>query len=221
MNLIIFGTGEQAELAHFYFKKAGHKIDFHCLDQKHISDTHFKATPIISRAELIGQNFFKSHKMHVAVGFSRLNTTRESIYVSLKSSGFSFESYVSQNANIFTQKIGENCFILEGNTIQPYSRIGNNVTIWSGNHIGHHSKIGDNVFIASHAVIAGSCNIGQNTFIGVNATIGDNVNVGMKNFVGANALILADTEDNQVFAVKATPPRKVRSSRFLKLSDEL
>ena len=52
---------------------------------------------------------------------------------------------------------GDNCFILEDNTVQPFVTIGNNVTLWSGNHIGHDSVIEDDCFISSHVVVSGTC----------------------------------------------------------------
>ena len=70
-----------------------------------------------------------------------LNRIREKIYNEGKKKGYDFYSYVSPKATVLTNKIGENCFILEDNTIQPFVEIGNNCVLWSGNHIGHHSKI--------------------------------------------------------------------------------
>jgi acyl-[acyl carrier protein]--UDP-N-acetylglucosamine O-acyltransferase len=66
--------------------------------------------------------------------------------------------------------IGENCFIFEDNTIQPFVRIEDNVILWSGNHIGHHSTIKSHNFISSHVVVSGQCTIEPNCFIGVNST---------------------------------------------------
>ena len=121
--------------------------------------------------------------------------------------GFSFISYISEQATILSSSIGENCFILENNVIQPFVEIADNVVLWSGNHIGHHSKIHRHVFISSHVVISGNCSVGKNCFIGVNATIIDGVHVGKENIIGANALIKRDTEDSKIFPVSDTAPR--------------
>ena len=56
---------------------------------------------------------------------------------------------------------GDNCFILEDNTIQPFVRIGNNVTLWSGNHIGHDSVIDDHCFITRTSSSPATCDWGQ------------------------------------------------------------
>ena len=47
---------------------------------------------------------------------------REDIYNKIKKLGFKFASYISSNLK-FLMKIGENCFILENQTIQPFVEI--------------------------------------------------------------------------------------------------
>ena len=95
--------------------------------------------------------------------------------------------------------------------IQPFVRIGSNVILWSGNHVGHHSRIGDHCFIASHVVISGGVTIGEETFVGVNATFRDGVTVGPRNVIGAGALIMKDTAEGEVYSIRGTEPRPVKS----------
>ena len=87
-------------------------------------------------------------------------------------------------------------------------------TLWSGNHIGHHSIIEDHCFITSQVVISGGCTIGESTFIGVNSTLRDHINIGQANMIGAGCLILADSEDKNVFMEKGTELSRVPSNRI-------
>ena len=70
-------------------------------------------------------------------------------------------------------RCGDNCFILEDNTIQPYVDIGNDVVMWSGNHVGHHSKIKDHVTLSGHVVISGCCTIEEYSFLAPRSTVRD------------------------------------------------
>ena len=118
-------------------------------------------------------------------------------------------SFISSHATVLNDgRIGENCFIFEDNSIQPFVTIGNNVTLWSGNHIGHHSTIKDHCFIASHVVVSGGVEIGEECFIGVNATLRDHIKI------GAGALLLADAEPEGVYIGAATERSKVPSTRL-------
>jgi acetyltransferase-like isoleucine patch superfamily enzyme len=125
---------------------------------------------------------------------------------------------VSPRATVLNDgRIGDNCFILEDNTIQPFVTIGSNVTMWSGNHIGHHSIIKDHSFIASHVVVSGGVEIGEECFIGVNATLRDHIKVGDKCVIGAGALLLSDAEPEGVYIGAATERSKVPSTKLRRI----
>ena len=113
--------------------------------------------------------------------------------------------------------IGENCFILEDNTIQPFVRIGHNITLWSGNHIGHHSTIEDHCFIASQVVISGGVEIKEACFLGVNATLRDHIVVGERCVVGAGALLLEDAEPEGVYIGQKTERSRVPSTKLRRI----
>jgi acetyltransferase-like isoleucine patch superfamily enzyme len=60
-------------------------------------------------------------------------------------------------------------------------------------------------------VISGNCTIGHSCFIGVNATIRDRVKVAPRSLIGAGAVILKDTEEGDVYGVRTTERRDVKS----------
>jgi len=128
-----------------------------------------------------------------------LNKFRERIYNIGKQKGYNFYTYISSKANVFTDYIGENCFILEDNTIQPYTKIGNNCVLWSGNHIGHHSIIEDHVFITSHTVISGMCLIKKYCYLGVNSSLKDNIVLEEGSVIGMSASVTKNTDGNSIY----------------------
>lgn len=217
-NLVIFGTGNIAELAHFYFEhQSEYKVVGFTVDKEFIKNEDFLSLPVVE-FEKITQFFPPSDcEMFIALSYSKLNLLRKEKFLAAKSFGYQCASFISPNANILTNQIGENCFVFEDNTIQPFVKIGNNVTLWSGNHIGHHSVVKDHVFIASHAVISGGVEIGEQCFIGVNATLRDHIKVGDRCIIGAGALLLADAESDGVYIGQATERSKVPSSRLKKI----
>ena len=132
--------------------------------------------------------------------------------------GYQTPSYVSSHATVLNEgRIGDNCFILEDNTIQPFVTIGDNVTLWSGNHIGHHSKIHDHCFIASQVVVSGGVTIGEQCFLGVNATLRDHIKVAEKCVIGAGALILHDTEPSGVYLGKEANLARTTSEKLKRI----
>lgn len=215
-KLIIFGAGDIAQLAHYYFTHDSEcEVVAFTVDQSYLSKDSFCDLPVVpfEKVELLFSP--EQYYCFVAVSYSRLNLVRKNKYFECINKGYRFVSYISSRANILTNDvIGENCFILEDNTIQPFAKIGNNVTLWSGNHLGHHSIIKDHTFIASHVVISGGVEIGEQCFIGVNATIRDHIKIGDRCVVGAGSLLLSDAEPDGVYAEKGTPRSIVHSSRL-------
>ncbi|WP_454692308.1 acetyltransferase [Achromobacter aloeverae] len=215
-KLVIFGAGDIAELAAFYFKRqCSYEVAAFIVDADFIKESSFNGRPVVAFHELEKKFTPTTHDAFVALSYSKLNAVRRDKYLEIKRMGYSVTSYVSERATMLTHyPIGENCFILEDNTVQPFVKIGNNVTLWSGNHIGHHSKIGDHTFIASHVVISGGVDIGEQCFLGVNATLRDHISVGDRCVIGAGALILADAEPEGVYMGTATVRSRVPSTRL-------
>jgi sugar O-acyltransferase (sialic acid O-acetyltransferase NeuD family) len=157
----------------------------------------------------------------VAVAYRELNRVRTRLCAEVKGRGYRLATYVSPHALVWRNvSVGENCFIFEGNVLQPFVGVGNNVILWSGNHIGHHSVLEDNIFVASHVVISGHCHIGANSFLGVNAAVADTVTIGADNWIGPNVLITKDTKARQVFRTPSTGPSAVDSFRFLQVRSD-
>ncbi len=218
-KLVIFGSGDIAQLAHYYLSKdSNYDVVAFTVDAAYLNKPDFCGLPVVAFEEITGRFSPDAHEIFVALSYSKLNEVRKEKYLAAKALGYRLASYISSHCTVLnSNKIGENCFILEDNTIQPFVTIGNNVTLWSGNHIGHHSIIHDHCFIASHVVISGGVEIGESCFIGVNATLRDHIKVGAKCVIGAGALLLADAEPEGVYVGQATERAKVPSSRLRKI----
>ena len=218
-NIVIFGAGEIAEIAYFYFKNdSEHTVVAFCVNRDFLKTDRLCDLPVVAFEDLEQHYPPNDHQMFVALSYAKINAVRAEKCQEAKDKGYTLVSYVSSRATTFPGlEVGENCFILEDNTIQPFVTIGNNVTLWSGNHIGHHSCIKDNCFIASHVVVSGGVTIGENCFLGVNVTLRDHITLGKSCVVGAGALIVKDAEDNGVYSAVAAERSRVPSNRLKKL----
>jgi sugar O-acyltransferase (sialic acid O-acetyltransferase NeuD family) len=212
-NILIFGAGEIAEVAHIYLC---HDSKFNTVaftvDHKYQKSNSFRGLPLVDFESIVEKYPPDKFKLFIPISFRDLNIHRANKFRQAKEMGYQMISYISSKALIMPETtIGENCFIFEGNVIQPKVNIGDNCIIWSGNHIGHHTTIEEHCFIASHAVISGHVSIGSYSFIGVNATIRDNIKIAEKNVIGAGAIILRDTLENQVYKATPSPAANISS----------
>jgi sugar O-acyltransferase (sialic acid O-acetyltransferase NeuD family) len=216
-SIIIIGSGAQAELAYFYFKNdSPYTPVAFAVDKEYKADNYLFNLPILDLDQLFAQYSPKTCEVFISIGYSKLNNHRKNKYVLFKEKGYKLASYISSKATVLTKNIGDNCFILEDNTIQPYVTIGNNVTLWSGNHVGHHSIIENHNFISSHVVISGSCKIEELCFIGVNSTIADHVTIGKGCLIGAGSLILKDIPSDSLIVNKQSETSKIPAHKIRK-----
>jgi sugar O-acyltransferase (sialic acid O-acetyltransferase NeuD family) len=201
-KVIIFGINDLAELAWFYFineARFGHDDPFpiaFTVNKEYLTQNEFHALPVVPFEELEQYYPPSEYKLFAPIADNKL---REKIYLEGKQKGYNFISYISPNCTDHASSIGENCFILEDNTLQPFTTIGNNVILWSGNHIGHHSKIEDNVFFTSHVVMSGHCHIKNGAFLGVNSTLRDGITIGENSIIGMGSLITKSVPDNETW----------------------
>lgn len=195
-KVIIFGVQDFAELAHYYLENdSNHEVIAFCVNREYLpSEKEYKGLPVVAFEEV--ENYYPvgSFKFFAPMAPQNMNRLREKIYYEIKSKGYELISYISSKATIFDNEIGENCFILENNTIQPFTKIGNNVILWSGNHIGHHSVIEDHVMFTSQVVLSGHCKVEQYSTLGVNATIRDGLVIAEGTFVAMAASVIKNTE---------------------------
>ncbi len=218
-KLVIFGLGDSAQLADFYFT---HDSDYEVValtvDKAFATETEKFGRPVVAFEDLAEKYPPAEHAFFAAVGYTQLNRVRREKYEAAKAQGYSIASYLSSKATVWPGfELNENCFILEDNTIQPFARVGKNTTLWSGNHIGHHSVIGEHCFLASHIVVSGGVEIGEHCFIGVNAALRDRIKIGARCVIGAGSLLTADAEAEGVYSAPAAERSKVPSSRLRRI----
>ena len=222
-KLIIFGAKETALLAYEYFKHDSlFDVIAFTVNKEYLEKESINNLPVVVYEDIV--KLFppeEGYYIFVALSSNRFNRHRTRVYEEVKQMGYKVASYISSKAFVWQNaKIGENCFIFEDNTIQPFVEIGNNVTLWSGNHIGHNTVIEDNCFITSHCVISGFCKIGKNSYLGVNSTIENNTVIAKDNFIGANAVIRKNTEAGQIFQEPQTKLHKLSTYKFFRLKED-
>lgn len=217
--LVVFGAAEIAEVAHFYFTHdTDYEVKAFTVDASYVREPSFHRLPVVAFEEIERAFPPTDHAMFIAVSYSKVNALRAAKYADAKRKGYDIATYVSSKATVWPGlKVGDNCFILEDNTIQPFASIGCDVTLWSGNHIGHHARIGDHCFISSHVVISGGVDVGDYSFIGVNATVRDHVRIGKSCVIGAGSLIQQDVPDLGVCVQQPAELSRVPSNRLRKI----
>ena len=225
-GIVIFGTGEIAEMAHFYMhhdEAFEHEVVAFTCDPEFVEGDSFQGLPLLAFDRVQEQYPPDEFYMHVALSYNKLNAIREEKFHEAKEKGYELISYVCSRSVTWPDlSVGENCFILENQTIQPKVKIGDNVMIWSGNHLGHGCQIKDHAYLSSHICISGYTVIGERCFIGVNSAFKDYITIGKRVFIAMGAQVTRDVADDavvlgaktSVFNIDSEIARKLRKAYF-------
>ena len=200
-KVIIFGTGELAQRVFFYLKDSDDEVVAFCANKSKIDKDELLGLPVIA-FETIEETFPPSDfSMFIALAYSEMNKKRTKFFDEAKGKGYELYSFVHPSTKIWDEfEMGENCFILANNVIQPFVKIGNNVLIGSNNLISHNTTIGDNCFITSNVTMGGHITMGKNCFVGLSATINQRIKIGNECIVGVGTIISKDINDKEVYA---------------------
>jgi len=200
-KIIIFGTGELAQRIFFYLQDSEDKIVAFCANKSKIDKEELLGLPVIAFENIEERFPTNEFTMFIALAYSEMNKKRTKFFEEAKNKGYELYSYIHPSTKIWDKfEMGENCFILANNVIQPFVEIGNNVLIGSNNLISHDTVIGDNCFITSNVTMGGHITIGKNCFVGLSSTINQRIKIGNECIIGAGTIITKNIDDKEVYA---------------------
>uniref|UniRef100_UPI00404742EC acetyltransferase n=1 Tax=Roseivirga sp. TaxID=1964215 RepID=UPI00404742EC len=200
-KLVIFGNSDIAQIANYYFEiDSDYEVVGFTVDKEYCTAKEFEGKPLVPFENIEDNYSVHGVEIFIAVSYAKMNRVRAQKYREAKAKGYRIASYISSKCSYLSQfPPGENAFIFEDNTIQPFVKIKENVTLWSGNHIGHHSTIEADNFISSHVVISGHCHIKSYCFLGVNSTLAHKVTLEEGTLLGAGVIMSKSSEENGVY----------------------
>ena len=200
-KIIIFGTGELAQRIFYYLQDSDDQVVAFCANKSKIDKEELLGLPIIT-FENIEEKFPPSEfSMFIALAYSEMNKKRTKFFEEAKNKGYELYSYIHHSTKIWDKfEMGENCFILANNVIQPFVKIGDNVLIGSNNLISHNTTIDDNCFITSNVTMGGHITMGKNCFVGLSSTINQRIKIGNECIIGAGTIISKNVNDKEVYA---------------------
>ncbi|MGA2185824.1 MAG: acetyltransferase [Bryobacteraceae bacterium] len=217
-DVVVFGAGQIAEVAKVYMDAHGpDRVVGFTVDSAFQKSDTFQDLPLVAWERLEGRFPPESVKLLGPLSYRNLNEFRRDRHIEGRRRGYEFTSFIHPASHVYTREIGENCFILENNVIQPFVRIGAGVMIWSSNHIGHHAVIGDYCFLASHVGLGSNVQLGERCFLAGKVGIDSGVKIGIACFLGGGAIVKKDLPDESVVPGPADAVAPYSSKRIKRL----
>jgi len=215
-KIVIFGTGELAQRIFFYLKNSEDEVVAFSANKANIDSNELLGLPVMAFENIEETYPPNEYSMFIALAYSEMNKKRTKFFDEAKNKGYELYSYIHPSTKIWDEfEMGENCFILAENIIQPFVKIGDNVLIGSNNLISHNTVIENNCFLTSNITLGGHITIGANSFVGLSATINQRVKIGKECIIGAGTLITKDVKDKEVYAENSSKKLPQSSSDII------
>jgi len=217
-QIVVFGAGQIAQVAAAYIDAHGpDEIVGFTVDAAWRKADTFAGRPLVDWERLEERFAPGAVKLLGPLSYQRLNELRRDRHREGRRRGYGFASFVHPASHVSTSEIGENCFILEANVLQPFVRVGAGVMMWSGNHVGHHTSIGDYCFISTHVGIGSGVTIGERCFLAGKVGVDTGVRIGEACFLGGGAVVKKDLAAESVVPGPSDAPAPYPSSRLKRL----
>src|SRR3569833_966155 len=106
-RLVIFGSGDIAQLAHFYFSTdSEYEVVAFTVDANYIQKPTFCDLPVVAFGDAANHYTPASHDLFVALSYSKLNAVRKEKYLAAKALGY----HMASNNKTQTTKQKKNRF---------------------------------------------------------------------------------------------------------------
>lgn len=154
----------------------------------------FEGLPVYAFEDLT--NYFNKEDIGIliAIGYNNLNKLRENIYLSCKNTGYKIYTFISKNALIYSNEIGEGSIIMPGSYVGPFCKLGLCNIIKFGVSLPHHVNIGNFNWIAGGTIFGGKAQVGNHCFIGLSSTIRNEIVIADETFIGAKSYMSSNTK---------------------------
>ena len=189
-KVAVFGCGQRAKEIKYLLEAEKNIItDFFVVDKQYINFEYIEGCRVIDTESFLNDFSPSQTKVYLGVGMPKMNRVRERLFKQFNERGFHFEQFISENATVYAEEIGEGTTVFAGVNIGPHVRIGKGNHFEMGVTVSHDCKIGDFNFFAPGAALCGDIKIGKGSFIGANSTLRNSITIGDYILVGAGAYV--------------------------------
>lgn len=207
-KLLIYGINQQAQQLCYYLIKEEYCVEAFCVDKAYYKDAFLLGKPVVYFEEIVKRYPPDTYDIVLSFGYKNMVANRQEKYMLCRKLGYQLPTFISENAYVYTDTIGEGVIIYPNVVIEPFVKIGDGCFLESSCSVAHHSRIGDFNFFALGVTTGGGVVVGNNCFFGLSSTIASGKKIADRCIIGAGVCVTADTNQGTVLrhseAIKLT-----------------
>ncbi len=194
-KLIIYGINQQAQqLKYFIENDQLGNIEAYTVDRDFKKIEFLDGIPVVCFEDILQLYNPNEYEIVLSFGYNKMMDVRKEKYELCKSKGYKIFTYVSKDAKVYTQSIGEGTIIYPNVVLSPNTIIGICNFFEVSVTIAHNTIIGNFNFFAPNATVSGNTNIGNNCFFGISSIVFNNLKISDYTLVGAGAILDSNSQ---------------------------
>jgi len=214
--ILIYGISKQAQtISELIEREHQARVIGFFVDSEYKTSNCLLGKPVYETGEIDQIVRDYSAKVCLSFGYKNMVRNRERKYYYCKEQGYSMYTFISNNAHVYTDAIGEGCIIYPGTILQPFTKIGIGTFIEAGCVIAHHTEIGSFNFIAPGAHFCGSVKTGSNCFFGGASEIVNDITIEQEVFIPAGAKVSHNMKKGSTLHVVSTKSSNMNSDKIM------
>lgn len=206
-KVLMFGTTMFSAELQEILNMEGKEVVGYIIDRDYLLTDYYNELPVYPFEDIESCIDVSSTEIALTLGYSKMNEHRASKYAICKKKGYNILTYVSRQAHVFTDKIGEGSIVLPGTYIGPFSEIGKCAVIRPGSVFSHHDVIGNYNWIADGCTFGGGVKMGDHCFLGLGTTVRNGITISDYTLACAQTYLGRDTEKFKAY--KGVPAKEV------------
>lgn len=192
-GLIIYGINRQAQQLYYYLTREGYNVEAFCVDKDFYKEAALLGRPVVFFEDIVSLYPPNKYDIILSFGYKNMVKNRKEKYILCHDRGYRTPTYISADAKVYTNTIGDGVIIFPNVVIEPFVEIGNGCFFESSCTIAHHSIIGEFCFFAPGVTTGGGIIVGDYCFFGVASIIASDKNIAPRTLVGAGVSVTKDT----------------------------
>ncbi len=214
-KVLIYGINEQAQqLFRFLNEDRVANVCGFVVDKGYKRQEYLLGKKVYEFEEMLEKYSPEKYQIVLSFGYKNMVKNRKDKFEKCKLHGYKLFTYVSKQAVVYADEIGEGSVIYPCVFLGAQVRVGKGCFFENGVSISHNSQVSDFVFCGPNAVVCGDTFISDNCFIGANAVVTNSLKIAERTLISAGAKISKDTEAGMLcfparsFRTTETEPEK-------------
>lgn len=206
----------QAQQIRYYIEnEKTYEIESFVVDSAYKKNEYLDGLKVIEFEKIC--NIYKSEDFEIVLsfGYKNMMDNRKQKFMLCKELGYNCFTYISSDAKVYSENIGEGTIVYPNVTIAPNTKIGIGNFFEVNSTIAHNTIIGDFNYFAPSVTVSGATDIGNNCFFGIGSIVFDRLRISDYSLIGAGVVMNHSTNAYESYRINEPLKLKNISTKYI------